>query len=156
MERLPSRIASGLISLALTSQLLLSPSAALASTSDYTFAARPGTEQEALFDNIPGSLGSGADDPERVALGPLISGARGPEVQACARKCTTTCVRGGEGSPGLGPLTLRGELIVFKEGFRSRKYCINECTVVCAKLVEKGAVAAEKEKAEKAAARAAR
>ncbi len=36
------------------------------------------------------------------------------------------------GAPGLGPLTLRRELVVFKDGFRSRKYCISECTQACA------------------------
>jgi len=36
------------------------------------------------------------------------------------------------GAPGLGPLTLRRELVIFKSGFRSRSYCLQECTQVCA------------------------
>jgi len=36
------------------------------------------------------------------------------------------------GAPGLGPMSVRREIVVFKEGFRSRKYCLSECTQVCA------------------------
>lgn len=36
------------------------------------------------------------------------------------------------GAPGLGPMSVRGEIVVFKEGFRSRQYCIRECAEVCA------------------------
>ena len=36
------------------------------------------------------------------------------------------------GAPGLGPLTIRHEAVVFKDGFRSRQYCLSECTQVCA------------------------
>lgn len=36
------------------------------------------------------------------------------------------------GAPGLGPLSMRRELIVFKDSYRSRKYCLSECTQVCA------------------------
>ena len=90
-------------------------------------------------------------------LGKLLK-AKG--VQECTRKCVATCVRGGEGihtltinhsgpvrcprlmfrhaccglagAPGLGPLSVRKEIIVFNEGFRSRQYCLSECTQVCA------------------------
>lgn len=36
------------------------------------------------------------------------------------------------GAPGLGPLSQRGEEAVFQEGYRSRQYCLRECTEVCA------------------------
>lgn len=36
------------------------------------------------------------------------------------------------GAPGLGPLSMRRDVIVFKESFRSRSYCLSECTQVCA------------------------
>ena len=36
------------------------------------------------------------------------------------------------GAPGLGPLSMRREIIVFKDGYRTRKYCLSECTQVCA------------------------
>ncbi len=35
------------------------------------------------------------------------------------------------GAPGLGPISLRKEVVVFKEGFRTRQYCLSECTQVC-------------------------
>lgn len=34
------------------------------------------------------------------------------------------------GAPGLGPISVRKELVVFKEGFRSRQYCLSECVQV--------------------------
>lgn len=57
----------------------------------------------------------------------------------CARKCMPACIRGGAGAPGLGPLTLRKELVVFKEGFRDRSYCLETCTTACSSLVEAAA-----------------
>ena len=36
------------------------------------------------------------------------------------------------GAPGLGPLALRREPAVFKDTFRSRGYCLGECTQLCA------------------------
>ena len=67
-----------------------------------------------------------------AGLGKLLKGSKGREIQACSRKCLPACLRGGEGAPGLGPMTVRRELIAFKDGFRDRKYCLTECTTVCA------------------------
>ncbi len=36
------------------------------------------------------------------------------------------------GAPGLGPLSQRRDIIVFKKGYRSRQYCLSECVQVCA------------------------
>jgi hypothetical protein len=36
---------------------------------------------------------------------------------------------GGSG-PGLGPLSMRKDPVVFKDGFRSRSYCLSECAQV--------------------------
>nr|DAD46358.1 TPA_asm: hypothetical protein HUJ06_004588 [Nelumbo nucifera] len=44
------------------------------------------------------------------------------KAEACTTKCVTTCIRGGAGSPGEGPLNARGPIVVFKQGFRSRRY----------------------------------
>jgi hypothetical protein len=33
--------------------------------------------------------------------------------------------------PGLGPISMRKEIVVFKSGFRSRAYCLSECAQVC-------------------------
>ena len=35
------------------------------------------------------------------------------------------------GAPGLGPMSVRGDPVVFKDGFRSRQYCIRECAELC-------------------------
>ncbi|KAK9818298.1 hypothetical protein WJX72_010257 [[Myrmecia] bisecta] len=90
----------------------------------------PPVYNEDSFENVPQTLDSPGNSTPR--LGGLISGERSKEVQACTRKCLATCIRGGGGAPGLGPLSMRREIIVFKEGFRSRQYCLSECTQVCA------------------------
>ncbi|XP_058113406.1 uncharacterized protein LOC131256556 isoform X1 [Magnolia sinica] len=53
------------------------------------------------------------------------------KAESCTVKCVTTCIRGGAGSPGEGPLNARRPLVVFKEGFRSRQYCLVECSDIC-------------------------
>ncbi|KAK9906800.1 hypothetical protein WJX75_008282 [Coccomyxa subellipsoidea] len=80
------------------------------------------------LNNIPSQLSS-AGERKPANLGKLL---KNKEVQDCARKCVATCIRGGDGAPGLGPISVRKELIVFKDGFRSRQYCLSECTQVCA------------------------
>ena len=90
-------------------------------------------------------------------LGHFLTGSHGQEVEKCTRTCLPACLRGGQGmsklcrascccccckwksanpayagAPGLGPLSMRRELIVFKDGYRTRKYCLSECTQVCA------------------------
>lgn len=53
------------------------------------------------------------------------------QAESCTIKCVTTCIRGGEGSPGEGPLNVRKPLVVFRQGFRSRQYCLVECSDIC-------------------------
>ncbi|CAL5443577.1 unnamed protein product [Camellia sinensis] len=53
------------------------------------------------------------------------------KAESCTIKCVTTCIRGGVGSPGEGPLNFRRPLVVFKQGFRSRQYCLIECSDIC-------------------------
>ncbi|XP_010696147.2 uncharacterized protein LOC104908700 isoform X2 [Beta vulgaris subsp. vulgaris] len=52
-------------------------------------------------------------------------------AESCTTKCVGTCIRGGDGSPGEGPLNVRRPIIVFKQGFRSRQYCLVECSDIC-------------------------
>ncbi|KAG6504814.1 uncharacterized protein LOC121985567 isoform X2 [Zingiber officinale] len=53
-------------------------------------------------------------------------------AERCVGKCVTTCILGGAGSPGAeGPLNVRRPLVVFKNGFRSRQYCLLECSDIC-------------------------
>ncbi|KAK9077264.1 hypothetical protein SSX86_005601 [Deinandra increscens subsp. villosa] len=53
------------------------------------------------------------------------------KAESCTIKCVTTCIRGGGGSPGEGPFNVRRPLVVFKQGFRSRHYCLVECSDIC-------------------------
>ncbi|XP_073026468.1 uncharacterized protein [Primulina eburnea] len=56
---------------------------------------------------------------------------RSRKAETCTIKCVGTCIQGGFGSPGEGPLNIRRPLVVFKDGFRSRKYCLGECSDIC-------------------------
>nr|CAB3448811.1 unnamed protein product [Digitaria exilis]CAB3448841.1 unnamed protein product [Digitaria exilis] len=50
----------------------------------------------------------------------------------CTAKCVSTCVLGGYGAPGVaGPFNIRRPLVVFKDTFRSRQYCLVECSDIC-------------------------
>ena len=49
-------------------------------------------------------------------------------VMKCTSKCVATCIRPDQRA---GPLTVRKEVVVFKEGFRDRNYCLSECKDVC-------------------------
>ncbi|MCO5547116.1 hypothetical protein L7F22_000558 [Adiantum nelumboides] len=53
------------------------------------------------------------------------------KAESCTRKCVAICIRGGGGAPGEGPLNVRKPLVVLKEGFRSRNYCLVECSEIC-------------------------
>ena len=88
---------------------------------------------EFYIEDVPQGLSSG-DVAERKTpnLVTLSKGPNGKEIEKCAGKCIATCTRGGGGAPGLGPLSVRKAPVVFKEGFRSRAYCLNECTEICA------------------------
>ena len=87
---------------------------------------------EFYIEDVPQGLSSG-DVAERKTpnLVTLSKGPNGKEIEKCAGKCIVTCTRGGGGAPGLGPLSVRKAPVVFKEGFRSRQYCLNECTEIC-------------------------
>lgn len=109
------------------------PPASLASTADFTLDVRPSDNdpEEQYFQTAPQSLSSEDSAPKGPRLGSLLEGPRGKEVQQCARKCVPTCIRGGQGAPGLGPMSVRKEVVVFKEGYRTRTYCLSECIQVC-------------------------
>ena len=62
--------------------------------------------EEQYFETVPQGLSS-SDSSTAPRLGSLIEGPRGKAVQQCARKCVPTCIRGGQGAPGLGPMSLR-------------------------------------------------
>ncbi|BBM99803.1 hypothetical protein MPTK1_1g23940 [Marchantia polymorpha subsp. ruderalis] len=76
------------------------------------------------FENVPQDL-SGGDKPRRIQR------PKSKKAEGCTQKCLGTCIRGGAGSPGEGPFNVRRPMVVFKEGFRSRQYCLIECSDIC-------------------------
>mmetsp|Transcript_21480 Transcript_21480/g.29859 ORF Transcript_21480/g.29859 Transcript_21480/m.29859 type:complete len:212 (-) Transcript_21480:148-783(-) len=88
---------------------------------------------EENFSNIPqGLVASDTDRPQ--ALSKLVDPKSEKLFKQCASPCLASCVRGGSGAPELGPFSVRKDPVVFKEGFRSRSYCLTECTNLCASL----------------------
>ncbi|KAJ7962645.1 Mitochondrial import inner membrane translocase subunit tim-10 isoform 1 [Quillaja saponaria] len=85
----------------------------------------PGT-----LSNIPQTL-SGDCPSVKDCKKAKIQRPKSRKAESCTVKCVTTCIRGGEGSPGEGPLNIRRPLVVFKQGFRSRQYCLVECSDIC-------------------------
>ncbi|KAL9247204.1 hypothetical protein vseg_020660 [Gypsophila vaccaria] len=91
---------------------------------------------EETLSNIPQNLAgnscefSNSSDCEEMKV-KRIQKPKSRNAERCTSKCVTTCTRGGEGSPGEGPLNLRGPIVVFKQGFRSRQYCLVECSDIC-------------------------
>ncbi|PKU87816.1 uncharacterized protein LOC110092436 isoform X1 [Dendrobium catenatum] len=77
---------------------------------------------EETLANIPQTL-SGED-----ARQTRIQRPRSKKAESCTAKCVGTCVRGGAGE---GILNIRRPLVVFKKGFRSRHYCLVECSDIC-------------------------
>jgi hypothetical protein len=101
---------------------------------------QPDVDPREMYFKTINDLSSDDDDKKpRKSLSRILKGSRGKEIEKCARKCTSTCIRGGQGAPGLGPLSVRKELVVFKSGYRSGSYCLSECVQICAiELGQKG------------------
>ncbi|XP_006648295.2 uncharacterized protein LOC102701144 [Oryza brachyantha] len=76
--------------------------------------------------NVPPTLSGEDKQAEKIKHPRSASAAR------CTSKCVSTCILGGAGSPGVdGPFNIRRPLVVFKEDFRSRQYCLLECSDIC-------------------------
>lgn len=96
---------------------------------------------EFYIEDVPSALrsseGASSSRGEGVkSLSALTGGAKKKEVTSCVSKCVVTCARGsGMSGPGLGPASLRRDPVVFKEGFRSREYCLRECSEVCSRAI---------------------
>ncbi|KAM7471968.1 hypothetical protein LguiA_010151 [Lonicera macranthoides] len=91
---------------------------------------------EETLSNIPQTLSSreclsGGQEECEKKVRPRIQKPKSRKAESCTIKCVTTCIRGGDGSPGEGPLNVRRPLVVFKQGFRSRQYCLMECSDIC-------------------------
>ena len=106
---------------------------ALAAAATLSAAAAPiaFAESEFYIEDIPQGLSSGDGGEKAPSLRSLVKGTNTKEIEKCTGKCVVTCTRGGGGAPGLGPLSVRKAPVVFKEGFRSRQYCLSECAEIC-------------------------
>ncbi len=96
------------------------------------------------IENIAGSVSSSEGDERKPTLTSKVRGKNKKKIERCTGQCVTTCVRGSFRStsgPGLGPATILKEPFVFKDGFRSRRYCVEECLDYCALTVNKADVA---------------
>ncbi|CAI8606514.1 unnamed protein product [Vicia faba] len=83
--------------------------------------------KEETLSNIPQTL-SGECISVQDCKKAKIQKPKSRKAESCTVKCVTTCIRGGEGSPGEGPFNVRRPLVVFKQGFRTRHYCLVECS----------------------------
>ncbi|KAJ4725459.1 Mitochondrial import inner membrane translocase subunit tim-10 isoform 1 [Melia azedarach] len=90
----------------------------------------PLQDEGETLSNIPQEL-SGECAVAKDCKKPRIQRPKSRKAESCTIKCVTTCIRGGDGSPGEGPLNVRRPIVVFKEGFRSRRYCLVECSDIC-------------------------
>lgn len=87
-------------------------------------------EQGETLANIPQTLSGECILPKDCKKA-RIQKPKSRKAESCTIKCVTTCIRGGEGSPGEGPFNVRRPIVVFKQGFRSRQYCLVECSDIC-------------------------
>ncbi|XP_045793995.1 uncharacterized protein LOC123888854 [Trifolium pratense] len=87
-------------------------------------------EEFETLSNIPQTL-SGECKTQQDCKKAKIQKPKSRKAESCTGKCVTTCIRGGEGSPGEGPFNVIRPLVVFKQGFRTRQYCLVECSDIC-------------------------
>ena len=118
----------------------LRESVIMSSKSSYANASTYNYRDENYIENIANSVSSSEGETRKATLKSKVKGENGKKIERCAGQCITTCVRGSFNStsgPGLGPLTKIQEPFVFKDGFRSRQYCVEECLDYCALKVNK-------------------
>ncbi|CAA6662391.1 unnamed protein product [Spirodela intermedia] len=86
---------------------------------------------DATFADVPQTLSGGGGERKRIQK------PKSRQAESCTVKCLGTCIRGGAGSPARAPSTSGGgknnklPLVVFKSGFRTRNYCLVECSDIC-------------------------
>lgn len=78
-------------------------------------------EESTTLSNIPQTLSGECAQPSDCKKA-RIQRPKSRKAESCTIKCVGTCIRGGDGSPGEGPLNIRRPIVVFKQGFRSRQY----------------------------------
>ncbi|KFK42278.1 hypothetical protein AALP_AA2G235100 [Arabis alpina] len=82
----------------------------------------PPPQDGETLSNVPQTL-SGDDCKKQRIQRP-----KSKNAEKCTVKCVNTCIRSGDGE---GPINIRRPLVVFKQGFRSRNYCLVECSDIC-------------------------
>ncbi|CAI0442025.1 unnamed protein product [Linum tenue] len=89
-----------------------------------------GEEEEETLGNVPQTLAGEceAEEGKDCKKAMRIQRPKSRKAETCTVKCVNTCIRGGDGE---GPLNIRRPLVVFKQGFRSRHYCLVECSEIC-------------------------
>ncbi|XP_071727028.1 uncharacterized protein [Rutidosis leptorrhynchoides] len=108
--------------------VLLSPNMSAVATSPKN----PPQDAAETLENVPQTLsGDCVMGQDGDCKKPRIQKPKSRKAEYCTIKCVTTCIRGGDGSPGEGPINVKKPLFVFKQGFRSRHYCLVECSDVC-------------------------
>lgn len=109
---------------------LLQAPAVVALAAALAVSSSPGPASEPLC-NLPPTL-SGEDGGGRQGEANRIRHPKSDRAARCTSKCVSTCVLGGYGAPGIaGPFNIRRPLVVFKDTFRSRQYCLVECSDIC-------------------------
>ncbi|KAM7263708.1 hypothetical protein ACFE04_001391 [Oxalis oulophora] len=118
-----SSIATGLLAAIV---VLASPATAIDSTPQQQ---KQQQEDSETLSNIPLELSGECDSPNpKDCRKPRIQRPKSRKAETCTVKCLTTCTRGAGGE---GPFNIRRPLVVFKQGFRSRRYCLEECSDIC-------------------------
>ncbi|KAI9087289.1 hypothetical protein K1719_030759 [Acacia pycnantha] len=107
---------------------MVSSAAAAAIACACAYAQEP--PQPETLSNIPQTLSGECPSPGDCRK-QKIQRPKSRKAESCTSKCVTTCIQGGNGSPGEGPFNVRRPLVVFKQGFRTRHYCLVECTDIC-------------------------
>ncbi|XP_059296622.1 uncharacterized protein LOC132049723 isoform X2 [Lycium ferocissimum] len=74
-------------------------------------AAKSETQQEIIgeetFSNVPQTLSGDCSDGQKECKKARIQRPKSRQAESCTVKCVNTCIRGGSGSPGEGPLNVR-------------------------------------------------
>ena len=91
--------------ISIKASLVAVAAAALVASSSVTGAAEAPPEAETLS-NIPQTLSGECVQPKDCKK-PRIQKPKSRKAESCTIKCVTTCIRGGEGSPGEGPFNVR-------------------------------------------------
>lgn len=79
------------------------------------------------FSNIPDTLSSECES-DKDCKKPRIQRPKSKKAEFCTVRCVNACLHGGDAS---GSLSTRGPMVVFRKGFRSRQYCLVECSDIC-------------------------